>query len=301
MITSEWSAEVVEEAEKIIVGGEEGLRPDTDFCIRSPIGDEYGVGKLLGKSGRFNLYECVPKNGQSAILKIAAETEHNGALDREAFVLSLMATGAAELEAKNTEEKRLNYAYFFPELIESFIAENQDGRRINILGFPEEIKTLGQMTTISALTEIERVRVDPRTGAWILGKMLKVLKFNHEQGISNELIVGSNILIERDLHGLIVFDWTLISLYYDEGAVPPNLAREDLSHAGYAATVVLGGDPETGELPADEQLVDKRFEEFLRKLTCGGLADAGQAHQDFYKLIWSLWPRQFHPFTTYNL
>lgn len=292
-----WLADVVAEVRKIPLP--ERLKPNVKAYITSPTG-RYGVGQMLGKSDRFTLYECVQEVNTSGMLKIAQSTNHNNSLDHEAFILRLMSAKAAELEAQHMGKTPLHYANFFPALIDSFIAESQEGRRINILGFPEPIETLAQLTPISALREIEHVRVDPRTSAWMLGKTLKVLDFAHQQGISVGLVAGSNILIERDMHGLIIFDWTR-SVTYHTYIVTQERVQSELSEAGRIVTLALGGNPETGELPKDDQLVDGRFKEFLHKLTCGGMVSAGRTHYDFYKLIWALWPRGFHRFTTHNL
>lgn len=297
MNADKWLADVASEARKIPLP--ERPKPNVKAYITSPTG-RYGVGQMLGKSDRFTLYECVREACTPGILKIAENTNHNNSLDHEAFMLRLMSAKAAELEDQNLEETPFNYANFFPVLIDSFIAENQEGRRINILGFPKPIETLGQLTPISALREIERVRVDPRTGAWILGKILKVLSFAHDQGISVGLVVGSNILIERNMHGLIIFDWTR-SVTYHTYIVPQERVQSELSETGRIVTLALGGDPKTGELPHDDQLIEGRFKEFLHRLTCGGMVSARRTHYDFYKLIWALWPREFHRFTTHDL
>lgn len=290
----EWLAGVVAGAEKI--PREEVPRPSARAYIVGSAGMKYGVGKLLGASERFNLYECVI-GGSCGILKIAKTSKDNESLDREALVLRLMTQRAEQIEV---ESPGMNYTYFFPKLYDSFIAENQEGRRINILGFPGEVRLLDQLTPMSALHELERVRVDPKTSAWMLGKILKLLAFAHDQGISNRLVTGSNILIERNMHGVIVFDWMLANIH-GENRTPQEVARGELSQVGREVTLLLGGDLDTGKLPESDQLTDKQFEYFIHWLTLGGMSDAAQAHREFYKLVWTLWPRQFHPFTTYKI
>ncbi|MDP3770560.1 MAG: hypothetical protein U1A25_00505 [Candidatus Sungbacteria bacterium] len=297
MNADKWLADVASEARKIPLP--ERPYPRVTAYITSPI-SRYGIGQELGRCDRFTMYECVRDGNIPGILKIANSIEHNEFLDREALVLKMMSAKAAELETEYAGKTPLHYENFFPVLTESFIAENQDKRRINILGFANPIEMLGQLTPVYALREIERVRVDPRTGAWILGKTLKVLSFAHVQGISNGLVTRSNILIERDMHGLIFFDWTHARIYHTH-TVPSEVIKKELSEAGYIVTLALGGNPETGELPHNDQLVDGRFKEFLHRLTCGGMVSASRAHRDFYILIRALWPRGFHRFTTYDL
>ena len=297
MDTGNWLADLSAAAEKIPYAAAP-VRSAKKFITGSG-GKRYGVGQDICRVSRFNLYQCIIEGGGSAILKIASGREYNSHLDREALFLRMMASGAAELDAEQGEGKAFNYAYFFPALVDSFAAESQEGRRVNILGFPGEIETLGQLTPVSALREIERARVDPRTCAWILGEMLKVLSFAHSQGISNGLVAGSNFLIEREQHGLILFDWTLAAIHNDQ--VPKDTVRSELAQAGRIATLALGGEPKTGTLPEDSQLTDGRFAGYLHRLCLGEMSHSGDAHQDFYQLIWALWPRKFHPFTVYPI
>ena len=291
-------------------------------CLVSPGGQKYLIGAPLGRSEQANLYECHPAGSERPlILKIAANVTQNPSLDREAYVLKLMAQRAQKLEARAIEadaskkkaradsepenkeagRKPLNYQYFFPELVDSFLAQSQENRRVNIFGFPPAVEKLPQLVPISGLTEQEQVCVDPRTAAWILGKTLKVLGFAHGQGITNGMINATNIIIEREMHGLIIMNWSEAKLHTGKfGAgrrVPTEFARQDLMSAGYAITILLGGDPSTGQLIPSEQLPDDRFEKFIRQLTIGAIIDAEQAHHDFYELIWNLWLRGFHPFT----
>ncbi len=271
--------------------------------LESPSGNRYQVGESLGEAERFNLYACPLAEGRCGMLKIASSAVHNAALDREAFVLRLMTDRAAEVEAKSRDKKRrFNYSSFFPELIESFIAPDQDDRRVNILGFPKEITVLSQLTPITALADVEKVRIDPRTAAWMLGKLLKVLSFAHDQGITNGLVIGNNVLIEREYHGVVLFDWTLATINNDSFA-PPDLATVEMAEAAIMVIDALGGDLEKGyQLPPSDQLTDERFSQFLFSLARGGdLARTSEAHRRFYDLIWSLWPREFHPFTTLPL
>lgn len=261
---------------------------------------EYRVGKLLGSSSdRFNFYECEPtsEKGRPCILKVAQTKEVNGLLDKETFLLQVMADYALSLESKNTGKKPYNYGSFFPSPIGSFIPEGQDGRRVSVIGFPRDIEVLSQLVPVSALAQVDRVWVDPRTSAWIVGKLLKVVDFAHAQGISVGSVTSDNTVIERDLHGVIVFDWTRAS-HHGEGRVPASVAGKELSNVAEIGIAALGGDLATGKLLPNEQLTDGRFEAFLRNMQLGYVTHAGDAHRRFYELIWDMWPNAFHPFTT---
>ncbi|MDP3899932.1 MAG: hypothetical protein Q8Q23_02515 [bacterium] len=265
-------------------------------AITSPSGKKYQLVDKLGSSERFTLYQCVLPSGQLGILKIAANSENNPMLDRESFVLKLLREKALEVEGKNKDDKPLNYHYFFPELVESFISEQQNNRRVSILGFPAVIESFGQLTSLSSLWEKERVYVDPRTAAWILGKTLKTLAFVHDQGISNELIAPSNILIEKDWHGLIIFDWTRATINTEMNGIT---SSQEIARAALAAIQIMNGNLGNGSLPESDQLTDSRFEEFVWRLAQGQISNAAMAKEQFYQMIWEMLPRGFHPFTSF--
>ncbi len=267
---------------------------------------QYPVGKPLGKPDhRFRLYECgLPDElNHTGILKIASEIENNGELDREALALQMMRKEAARLEGEYAKVKKkpeymMNYQFFFPNLVDTFVCEEQGGRRVNILSFEEIANEREDLVPIAHIVSRDRVRVDPRTSGWILGKLLKLLVFTHPQGISGNLL-GSNILLNRQQHYVSVFDWTEALL--GDAPVSEDVAREEISQVAREVTLVLGGDPETGEIPPDAQLEDGRYQEFLSRLVDGEESDAGEAHRQFYELIDELWPRGFHKWSTYSL
>lgn len=264
----------------------------------------YDVGESIGGTEEFRLYECmVPEQGP-CILKIATNVSHNGLLDREAYILAEMRKEATELEEeyskiKKDEKKFLNYHFMFPDIIESFVSEEQEGRRVNILGFSAIAEELPDLIPLSHIVSRDRARVDPRTSAWILGKLLKLLVFTHSQNILIGSIVDENIVINREQHYVAIADWTAAT------TLPGQISLESVSAEIAAVTrevvVVLGGNPEDGAIPKDLQLENDRYQEFLKDLLGGKFDDAQKAHGEFYKLIRELWPRGFHKYRTYSI
>ncbi len=271
--------------------------------IRSPAGNEYQVGKALGKTDRYNLYECQSTGCPLGILKIATTVAHNGALDREAYILDLMRAEATSLEDAYAKIKEgsgmLNYHFLFPNLIESFEDADQGNRRVTILSFSHIVKELGELVPIAFLAQRDRVRVDPKTSAWMMSKLLKLLVFTQSQGISIGAVTGENILIHRAQHYVSVFDWSRAMVA--KGNLPNYIVSQEIKDAAREVLLALGGNPETGELPADEQLVDDRYEKALWALVNNRDGVASTVHERFCELIWSVWPRAFHPFTTHRL
>lgn len=264
---------------------------------------EFTVVKLIGKTKTFNLYICkADGDDRQLILKIATAVEYNGLLDREAFLLRSLRTRAEELEAAYARVKKgpemLNYQICFPDIVDSFIAAGQGDRRVNVLRFTG-VDDVGELVPLRHVVSRDRVRVDPRTSAWIMGKLLKALAFFHGEGVFVDHLNGDSILIERKQHYVVVFDWVTAAQYPDE--VPVDDVVKDISDAAREVIIVLGGDPDMGTLPPDAQLEDGRYAAMLHSLASGRYTDAGEAHAEFYKLIRVLWPRAYHPYTSYPL
>jgi hypothetical protein len=275
--------------------------------ITSPSGQIYTVmvEKPLGATDTFNLYQCILPDTRVCILKIASSIEHNGLLDREAYLLQTMQDEAASLEkeyvSKKKGDKMLNYQLLFPKLIESFIDPGQDKRRINVLSLFENTDDEGNITSIkleddvplSHLESRERVYIDHRTSAWILGKLIKLLSFAHALGISLGEINSENIILNRDQHYVALFDWSNATM--SSGKVSPSVISEELSQLANEIIRAMGGNPETGKLLSDDEFPP--YADFLRSLSLGKETDAFTAHEKFYELIRALWPREFYPFT----
>lgn len=266
----------------------------------SPSGTSYEVHEtLLGGTDTFNLYECQPPDRTNAILKIAKTIAENGLLDREAYILQLLRDGAKSLEeeyavATGGTNPPLNNHFFFPNLIETFTVSDQENRRVLLLQFPDISKKLSDLVPLSYITK-DRLRVDPRTSAWILGKLLKLLVFTQQLGIAVGTISADNILINKKEHLVCLFDWSDASTQDTE--TPPEVTSKEISCITKEVLNILGVLPD-GSLPSDDQLIDKRYEDYLKRLSSGTEHDPDTAHQQFYELIRSLWPREYHPFTT---
>ena len=270
--------------------------------LTSPKGALYGVVKPLGITDEFNTHLCKLPDGREGILKIASIVEHNGVLDREAYRLNLLKEEADAVEKEYAErmhgKQPLNYHFYFPKVEESFVSGDQGGRRVIILSFSDISAAVGELTPLSHLTSYDHLRVDPRSSAWILGKLLKLLVFTHSLGISIGRLSGDNILINHEQHYVSLFDWGGAE---DLGKMTTEVACKEISQITREVILALGGDPETGKIPEDDQLADSRYQEFLIKLLLKNDGNAQKAHKEFYELIRSLWPSAFHPFTTYGL
>ena len=270
------------------------------IIITSPNGATYQVDeKQLGSTDVFTSYECTLPDGTPAILKIASTVENNGLLDREAYVLETLKEAAEQLEEEYASgvgagKPSLNNHFFFPNLIETFIASDQDDRRVSVLKFPIATEKLSELVPLSYLV-YDNLCVDPRTSAWILGKLLKLLVFTHQQGVYLGAITMENILIKKKEHLVCFYDWT--EAVVTDNEVPQTRASREIASITNQVLIILGASTD-GSLPADKQIPDSRYEDFLKHLSLGKESDAYTAHKKFYELIRSLWPREYHEFTT---
>lgn len=261
----------------------------------------YEVGKKVAETDTHRLYLCAQDGtGRQCLLQIATAVEHNGGLQRAAYILTELQRRADELEKEYARVKTdpnvlLNYGLGFPELIESFAYHEQGGRWINIVAF-KNVEEINRLVPLVNITDKDRMRVDLRTSAWIMGKLLKLLVFIHSEGISAGLLSGSNILIEPDQHYVLIFDWSAARVYPE--AVPMKIQRQEISQAAQAVIAVLGGDFKTGVFPDDGEEAFDRFTEHVLRLARGSESNAERAHANFYKLVDLLWKREYYPFTT---
>jgi hypothetical protein len=275
-----------------------------DIVIISPAGKTYQVKQEIGETDIYRLRECVLEDGTIAIFKAAKKAEYNPVLDREAYLLKILRSESDVIEAefakKYPEKIPLNYHFCFPEVIETFVMKEQENRRAIVLGFPNINPSgkLNELAPLSFITSRDQVRVDPRTSAWILGKLLKMLVFTQSVHVAINNLTTENILINREQHYVAVFDWSKAVI---ETKLSPQETTEEITAVTDAVLEVLGADLETGTLVPDEQMIDSSYEDLLKEFKAGAESDAQQAHTRFYKLIKSLWPRGFHKFATYPL
>jgi hypothetical protein len=262
----------------------------------------YRVGKAVAEMDTYNLYLCQDGSDRECLLQIGASSAQNGIISRIAFVLGELKQRADQLEqgyekVKKDPKQTLCYDLGFPELVDSFVCPEQGDRRVNILGFRNVAKVSG-MVPLYNLTKKDRLRVDLRTSAWILGKGLKMLVFAHECcGMAVHDMTEENVLIDPEQHYVVVFDWAG-SETFPTGIVPEEVAREDIAQLAKAVITVLGGNPETEELPGGGEEGTELYKEHLLRLARGSERSVVRAHKELYQILDTLW-HGFYPFTTF--
>ncbi len=263
----------------------------------------YTVGQKLGGTDHYSVYLAHPEGEPKLdlMLKIATDEMKNGSLEREAFLLGELRERAEELEreyARVNPGALLNYQLGFPKLVDSFRSETQGNRRILMLAF-DATEQVSDLVSLAMIRERDRVRVDPKTSAWMLGKTLKILAFVHNMNVGVGSLTGDNILVERSHHLVTLFDWSKATRY--PGGILHSVVRDEIACAAKETIRVLGGDPESGAIPDDEQLVDDQYRDILAGLACGRFNDVHAAHSAFYQVVEVLWARKFHPYASYPL
>lgn len=260
----------------------------------------YAVLQLVGREADYKVYIVENQSsGEQYLLKIANDVLGNGLLDREAFLLSQI---SEEIEHRNTvfknhnpTESGLGFRRCFPKLVESFLVPEQGNRRVNIIAVYGS-SSMSELVPIGQWRTRELVRLDPKSSAWIMGRLLKIFTLTHPMGVTVGKITGGNILVNPIEHHVVFFDWT--QAQQSDGPISKLVAREEISLAARQIILALGGDPVTGALPQHEQLPDARYASLLQSFVDRKVDDAFTAGAQFYALLDELWEKEFHPFTT---
>lgn len=261
----------------------------------------YDIGDCVARMAAFRLYLCSVQ-GESepgCLMQIATTVEQNGLLDRAAYMLHLLLEQAEQIEleyvAVRTDPKdKLHYDSCFPQALDSFVAPNQGGRRVNILGF-RKITDVRSLVPLSNVIRRDHRRVDLRTSVWIMGRLLKLMTFVHGEGITIGNLKADNILIEPERHRVVVFDWSTARQHPD-GVLSADV-RADITQAAHAVIEVLGGSEGTG-IPHDGTDACTPYSEHLMTLASQGARRTDVAHRAFYELVDGFWARGYYPFTT---
>lgn len=260
----------------------------------------YEVLKLIAYAPNYRLYLCRDaSSGRGYLLQVSTGIAHNGGLERAAFVLRTLANSSRhhdELYAAEHDGHKLHYDRLFPGLIETFVSKDQGNRRINVLTFTD-VENVAKLLPMSNLRTKDRLRIDPKTDAWIVGRLLKLLTIVHLEGISVRTLSSNNILLEPDKHFAIVLDWTSAWMYQSEA--PRADAAVDVVRAVEAGYDALG-DIDTRSYSYDD--ADLQYIDLLNQIK--GQASqltTNEAHTVFYDKVRAIWPTEFHPFTAMPL
>ena len=263
---------------------------------------EYVVTQLVGKFPDFNVYICQSKEGIEYLLKIAREQSVNGLLDREAFILAALAEEMSErdevFKRETGSEHGHGYRRCIPSLVETFVAKTQSNRRVNVLSI-YGADSMRDLVPLLQYRTREKVCIDPKTSAWIMGRLLKILTLTQPFGVTLGALDGENIVINSSKHHVTLFDWTRATL--TPGALSTKTAKAEIAAAACEVILALGGNLEEKRLPESPQLADTRYADMLFSFASGGSSNPFTAGAQFYELLDQLWESGFHKFTTHPI
>ncbi len=303
---------------------------DKEFLGTAPVGDDSTSGSALtsmteidGANGTYEifsiggtalvtteswkLYVAKLPSGQMGLMKIAATVDLNHILETESRILRTLQQIATDLDAEavGRGENPLNYGALFPTLLDSFVGE--DGRFVMVLGYHPSINTYKQLFPLARV--LDGQRIDLKTGTWVLGKLLKLLDFVHSLGFTVGMVDATNVLIEKDVHGVFVLDFSEAN----EDASKSECMAEVSAAAKMLWNAVGGGD---NNPPHDAALLSAehhtQYIDSLRRIMDGSTDGAGAEHSIIYAQADIFWPkkpiegtdrfkRDFHQFVTYSL
>ena len=263
--------------------------------------DQYLVTSLVAEAATYRVYICEDATTQQQyLLQIASETEHNGGLDRAAFVLHRLKQVSDSYEAENAAHNadRLHYDRLFPGVVRSFISDEQGGRRINILAL-KDVDTVTEMVPLSNLQDKDQLRIDPPSSAWIMGRLLKLLSLTHSEGISFQTLAANNVLVNPSRHFVVVLDWSTVRLA-QSGEASRADRTNDVARAAHAVLVAIGANHVTGAFPYGNA-THETYARLLWEIASSTVSSAERAHSQFYELVDALYGKKFIPFTTMPL
>ena len=253
----------------------------------SKFSDFYNVGPLVASNNRYQLYKCDGKAGGEYLYQIPTDTGDED-VDRNVFLLDKI--NALSVDVQSKSDTVLNYYLGFPTVVDRF----DDGTKSSYVMALNGVEHVGDVIPIIKLCK-EGFRVDLRTSAWIMGKLLKTLSFAHANGIEIVDISANNVLIYPNMHYVVVFDWSKAELTKITSAV----AKREIKKAANVVIKAVGGNLKSVRLcDADEPYIN-----YLETLAEYGLSSAAKAHADFYSVVdelcsipGSMWKSGFHEF-----
>ncbi len=273
----------------------------------------------------YRLYVCSLPNGRFGIAKVSAKNQPDddtkslpieqivanaAALRHESSLMQGLRQASLDLDDSLPEEERYYHHSFFPEVVAT--QHMPDGRFMFIMAYPRFIKTLAQIDPISRLlTQKQRGDLG---GAWLDGKLLKILAWIHSKDITNGFIAPANILIAGKQHLPIIFDWRYAKQH---DYLTLEQQKREVQQAAMIYVQFAGGMWSDGKLtlPYDSHIMtEAQYEIFTRHFThilSGNCGTALQEHKRLYELCDATWPkfinnegnwqRPFHEFQLYPI
>jgi len=256
--------------------------------------NKYVFNKIVAQNKQYRIWTCTDKNGHELLMQVASEQLDSSSISRNAWIINKLAQASDKIHEEHPDAS-FNYHLGFPKLHDEIVLTNQGVRHANILGF-RNVKNIGSVVPLIKIWK-DSLRIDLKTSAWIMGKLLKTISFAHDNRIEVNDISGNNILIEPDLHYVIVFNWSKSLICSEE--VSASTRRKEVKLAAKCVIKALGG------LSYHHDTIESPYVNYLKSLANTGNTDASKAHKLLYTIVddlcenpFSSWEKGFHEFTT---
>lgn len=239
---------------------------------------------------------------QNALVKIVRDRANNDLIANEATKLKRLLSNTATFD---------HVSPYVSEYIEAFGYRPAGTRQARqAIAF----RATPNLYTLRQVREHYPLGVNAKDAAWMFRRILYALMYVHTNDVVHAALTPDHVLIEPELHGVVLIDWKyavdagerLVALPSGaRGMYPaevldrqPVTRSVDLFMAARCMAYVLGGDPVTGELPSKQP---RQIQAFLNGTALARASarpqDAASLRDEFTELIERLWgPRRFRPF-----
>jgi serine/threonine protein kinase len=258
-------------------------------------GRTHMVGELLCHGDLCDLYHCEYDDGSGtkrpAVLKIVQHARDNDLADAERSSLSTIATA--------TGSSLVDFAPYYPTVVDSFMLKGTSNRRVNIFA------PLAEHVGADAVCAAYRSGIDFRDMAWMFRRTLSAIGLAHRRGIVHGAVLPQHLMLRLSNHGATLVDWCYsvpvgqsikaiseVHRYWYPPEVlrkEPATAATDIYMAAKLALVLIGGDP---QLPSVPGRVPDRIGSFLASCCISSPSrrpqDAWDLHEEFGELMQKL-------------
>lgn len=266
-------------------------------------------GEPLLETEVYKVYVAKLPNGQTGLMKTNVNPESFFQVKAECEILRELNEISDRIDSLYGEDEKPFYGATFPKVFKSL--EPEPDKFIMFLGYHPAIKSYRQLVPLPKILLGGEMRVDLKTVQWLFGKSLRFFDFLHRHcNISLNLIDESNLLIERDKHGVFWFDFS--SFIRNPS---PSQCKAEISELAKVMWRASGGTDEY-EPDDDGRIIGPESDYleyigFLKRIMKGDCSDALSERDALYALADRIWPkepnpmeegklkRQFHEFTTY--
>lgn len=257
-------------------------------------GLECSVGETLHEGDHSTVYRGRVRTAYGSggvVFKVAKGPEHNPYLFNEIRMLDLL------------HRSEVGFWRNVPFMLGRFTA----GNRVGIVERLFDGYTLREVRA----NALHRDGLDQRHMVWVLDRVLGVLGYAHKLGIIHGGISPDRIRVRPSNHNAMLTGWGY-SVYrpsITDECVPPTGGPFEAPEVGRGGTLgpwtdiyslgktliwLLGGDPETNEVPETVEPILRRFLlNMVRKSPQARPNDAWQLYDAQNRIKDTLWPRQF--------